>query len=147
MAAAIKERKQQAPPPGEFRRALETALAEAEADEPLGALLRATRMRIRFVFPDVDMVLNIRAGDERKTLEWEFSDDVAWDPKLELEMDSEVANGYLQDRESIAVAMARGRVRSRGDAKAAIVYLPALRLLARPYRRVVSAEYPGLALD
>jgi hypothetical protein len=93
------------------------------------------------------MVLNVCAGDQRKALEWEFSDDVAWEPKLELEMDSAVANGYLQDRESIAVAMARGRVRSRGDAKAAIVYLPALRLLTRPYRRVVTKEHPSLALD
>jgi hypothetical protein len=147
MAAAVKERRAKAPPVAEFRRALETALAEADSDEPAGAVLRATKMKVRFSFPDVGMVLNVCAGERQETLEWAFSDDVDWEPKLELEMDSSVANNYLQERESIAVAIARGKVRSRGDAKTAIVYLPALRLLARPYRRVVSKDYPRLALD
>ena len=82
-----------------------------------------------------------------KPLRWAFSDEIEWTPKLELEMDSEVANGYLQERESLAVAIARGRVKTSGDAKAALLYIPALRLLARPYRRVVTDEHPQLALD
>ena len=43
-------------------------------------------------------------------------------------MDSATANGYLQGRESLAVAIARGQVRCSGDLKTALVYLPALRL-------------------
>jgi len=147
MAAAVRE-KRSAAETAQFRRALERALSEAAADERSATLLRATRMRIRLHCPDVGLVLNVCARDDaRDPLRWEFSDEVDWSPKLELEMDSEVANGYLQDRESLAVAIARGRVKTSGDAKAALLYIPALRLIARPYRRVVTDEHPLLALD
>jgi len=132
----------------DFRRALERALAEAAADERTMTLLRAIRMRVRLACPDANLVLNVSASDDpRDPLRWSFSDEVDWAPRLELEMDSRVANGYLQERESIAVAIARGRVRTRGEAKAALLYLPALRQIARPYRRVVADAFPRLALD
>jgi hypothetical protein len=132
----------------DFRRALEDALNEAAGDERTAALLRATKMRLRLHCPDTGLVLNVCAGDDAsEPLRWAFSDEIEWTPKLELEMDSEVANGYLQERESLAVAIARGRVKTSGDAKAALLYIPALRLLARPYRRVVTDEHPQLALD
>jgi hypothetical protein len=60
-------------------------------------------------------------------------------------MNSEVANRYLQGRESLAIAIARGEVRCEGESSAALLYLPATRLIAEPYRRVVEAEYPRLA--
>jgi hypothetical protein len=105
-------------------------------------------MRIRFVFSDADMVLNVAAGEPgSEVLRWSFSGDVDWKPKLELEMDSAVANGYLQERESLAVAIARGKVKCRGEAKIALLYLPTLRLITAPYRRVVAEGYPRLALD
>ena len=61
-------------------------------------------------------------------------------------MDSDVANRYLQGKESLAVAMARRRVRTRGDRSVALLYVPALRLVCEPYRRVVAADYPHLAI-
>ena len=61
-------------------------------------------------------------------------------------MDSEVANRYLQGKESLAIAIARRRVRCRGESKVALLYVPAMRLLCEPYRRVVAAEYPHLAI-
>jgi hypothetical protein len=33
-----------------------------------------------------------------------------------------------------------------GEARSALLYLPALKLVAGPYRRVVSSAYPHLAL-
>ena len=58
-------------------------------------------------------------------------------------MDSDVANRYLQGRESLAIAIARGQVAVRGDSRIALLYLPALRLICEPYRRVVETEYPA----
>jgi hypothetical protein len=148
MAAAVRESKSGVRRNAEFRHALEGALNEAAADDRTMTLLRATRMRIRLNCPDIGLVLNVCAGDDAsEPLRWAFSDEIEWTPKLLLEMDSDVANGYLQERESLAVAIARGRIKTSGDAKAALLYIPALRLLTRPYRRVVTDEHPQLALD
>ena len=46
-------------------------------------------------------------------------------------MSAEVANRYLQGRESLAIAIARGQVRCRGESRAALAYLPAARLHLR----------------
>ena len=59
-------------------------------------------------------------------------------------MSADIANRYLQGRESLAIAIARGQVRSRGEARAALRYLPAARLICEPYRRVIEADYPDL---
>ena len=60
-------------------------------------------------------------------------------------MTSEVANRYLQGRESLAIAIARGKVRCEGDSRSALLYLPAVRLLCEPYRRIVANGFPALA--
>src|SRR5215212_7746399 len=90
----------------EFRQLLDQALAEANSDERSGPFLRATGMRMRFEFPDLKLVLNVAAGEDGDShLRWEFSDDVAWEPRLRLTMDSDVANAYLQGKESLAIAI------------------------------------------
>jgi hypothetical protein len=131
----------------EFRAVLERALNEVDADERSGALLGAAALRVRFSFPDLGMVLNVAAGDDPDhPVHWSFEDGPEWSPRLELEMDSEVANAYLQGRESLAIAMARRRIRYRGEARVALLYVPAIRLICEPYRRIVKAEYPHLAI-
>jgi hypothetical protein len=62
-------------------------------------------------------------------------------------MGSEVANRYLQGAESVPIAIARGRIRCSGESRSVLLYLPAARLIQRPYKRLVRAEYPHLALD
>jgi hypothetical protein len=132
---------------GELRALLDDVLAEVDADAKAGALLRAAGLRVRFRFPDLGMVLNVAPSEEPgRHLRWRFSDDVAWEPKLELVMDSEVANAYLQGTESLAIALARGRVRASGDTRCALLYVPALRLVVDSYRRHVRAEHPHLAV-
>jgi hypothetical protein len=61
-------------------------------------------------------------------------------------MSSAVANSFLQGRESLPVAIARKRVRCRCEARAALLFLPALRLLSAPYRELIESDYPHLAL-
>ena len=129
----------------EFRKLLDEALSELDADEKSGPLLRAAGLRMRFDFPDLGLVLNVAASEEPDHhLRWEFSDAVDWEPKLNLRMDSRIANAYLQGKESLAIAIARGRVRFNGDTRCALLYVPALRLVVGPYRRLVRQEYPHL---
>ena len=122
------------------------ALAAADADERIGPLLRATGLAMRFDFPDagIDAARRRRARTST-TSSWSFAEAPEWQPKLELEMSAEVANRYLQGSESLAIAIARGQVRCRGESRAALLYLPAARLICEPYRRVVEADFPDLA--
>jgi len=138
-AAALSLRREQ------IQAALERALGEVDADDRLGPLIGATRLRMRFEFTDLGMVLNVAAAEGGHNLAWSFADDPGWSSKLTLIMTSEVANRYLQGRESLAIAIARGQVSFEGDSRTALLYLPAARLIAEPYRRVVEADYPALA--
>jgi hypothetical protein len=131
----------------ELRELLDQTLSDVDADDRAGPLLRAAGLRVRFWFPDLDLVLNIAPSEEGKHhLRWTFSDHRAWEPKLDLVMDSEVANAYLQGQESLAIAIARGRMRWKGETRLALLYVPALRLLGDAYRRLVRQRYPRLAL-
>jgi hypothetical protein len=131
----------------ELRALLQEVLTEVDADAKAGPLLRAAGLRLRFEFPDIGLVLNVAASDDPEHhLRWSFSDDVDWEPRLTLRMDSKVANAYLQGEESLAIGIVRGRVRFSGEQRYALVYVPALRLVAERYRRVVRAQYPHLAL-
>jgi len=131
----------------EFRRLLDETLRAVNSDERVGPLVRATGMRLRLELPDLKLVLNVAPGEEPGShLRWKFADDVGWEPRLKLTMDSEVANAYLQGKESLAIAIARQRVRCSGEARCALLYVPAMRLVADAYRRVVRNEHPNLAV-
>jgi hypothetical protein len=131
----------------ELREVLDATLSAVNGDRAPGAMLNATRLRLRLEFPDLGVVLNVSASERPDSfIEWRFSDDVPWTPKLELKMDSEVANAWLQGRESIPVAIARGRVSHTGEARCALLYLPATKPIQERYRRLVRRRYRHLAL-
>ncbi len=131
--------------PDEMRAALDRALAAADADELIGPRLRATGLAMRFVLPDAGITLHVRsAADDRHNIQWSFDEAPGWQPKLVLEMSAAVANRYLQGAQSLAIAVARGQVRIRGESRVALSYLPAARLICQPYRRVVEADFPDL---
>jgi hypothetical protein len=133
----------------ELTEVLDRLLRRADADEQIGPLLRAARMRTRFVFTDLGVRLNLASAskDLDRCLEWSFADRPPWTPLLSLEMDSAVANSYLQGLESLPVAIARNRVRCRCDTRAALQFLPAAQLLSAPYRELISADYRHLLLQ
>jgi hypothetical protein len=132
----------------QLRELLDRTLTELDRDERLGPVIRATGIRLRLECPDVGLVLNVASSEQGdRHLRWAFSDDVDWDPRLELRMSSEVANAYLQGKESLAVAIARGKVRVRGESKVALLYVPTTRLIVEPYRRCVRELHPDLALS
>jgi hypothetical protein len=151
MVAATRRRSEKRTDKGvsaeELRELLDHTLTELDRDDRLGPLIRATGMRLRLECPDVGLVLNVAASDSPdRHLRWAFTDDVDWEPRLELQMASDVANAYLQGKESLAVAIARGKVRCKGESKVALLYLPATRLIVEPYRRTVRELHPELVL-
>lgn len=131
----------------ELREVFTRLLGDINADDRVGPLLAATRLRLRIVCPDVKGVVAVWAdGDRDAYVEWRFDRRGGVKPKLELTMDSDVLNEWLQGRESVPMAIAHRRMRCSGDARVALLYLPVLKLMAGPYRRLVESGYPHLAL-
>ena len=92
----------------------------------MGPKLRDADVPQRFEFDDVDLVVNIRAARaaRRATSYWEWTDDVAWEPKVKMTMSSETPTSYFQGKENVAMAIARRRIKTGGDVKAALALIP-----------------------
>jgi hypothetical protein len=133
----------------ELKEILDTVLGEIDRDPDDGPKLRAAAAPLRIEFPDLKLVLNVRAADRGKhCLRWDFSRKAAAHPRLRLSMESAVANRVFQGRENPAIAIARGRLRtSVEDAGAALRFFPAAKPLFSRYRQLVSEKYPHLAID
>jgi hypothetical protein len=134
--------------PEEFRAVMDQIFAMMDDDPEMGPKLRDADVPQRFEFTDVDLVVNIRgaADDEDGNLHWEWTDDIDWDPRVRMAMSSETANRYFQGKENVAVAIARRRIRSGGDVKAALSLIPITKPIYARYRDLVQREYPHLAV-
>ena len=134
--------------PKEFREVIDRIFSMMDEDPEMGPKLRDADVPQRFEFTDVDMVVNIRAaaGGEDGNLHWEWTDDVDWEPKVKMEMSSETANKYFQGKENVAVALARRRIKSGGDVKAALRLIPITKPVFAQYRALVERDYPHLAV-
>ena len=115
-------------------------------DERMGPALRDADVPQRFSFEDVELIVNIRAthGEEEGNLVWTWSDDIDWEPRVRMGMTSQVANRYFQGEENIAMAIARRRIRTGGDVKAALEILPLTKPVFARYRDLVRRAYPHL---
>ncbi len=133
----------------ELKDILDAVLREIDADPDDGPRLGAAAAPLRIEFPDLKLVLNVSRADRgRHVLSWNFSSRSAAKPKLRLSMESAVANRVFQGRENPAIAIARGRLRTRvEDAGAALRFFPAAKPLFSRYRDLVSEKYPHLSLD
>jgi hypothetical protein len=132
--------------PKEFRDVMDRIFTMMDTDPEMGPKLREADVPQRFEFSDVDLVVNIRAaGDgEDGNLHWEWTDDVDWEPKVRMTMSSETANRYFQGKENVAIAIARRRIKTGGDVKAALALIPVTKPVFGQYRDLVEAEYPHL---
>ena len=132
--------------PREFREVMDRIFAMMDEDPEMGPRLRDADVPQRFEFEDVDLVVNIRAArpGEPGNLHWEWSDDVDWEPRVRMAMSSQTANRYFQGRENVAMALARRRIKSGGDVKAALSLIPITKPVYARYRALVEAEYPHL---
>jgi hypothetical protein len=127
----------------EFREVLDKTFGLMSSDPEMGPKLRDADTPQRFEFPDLDLVVNVTAGDQ-ENLRWEWSDDVPWEPEVEMSMDSEIANRYFQGKENIAIALARRRIRSKGNTKKALALIPVTKPVFAKYRAMIEADYPHL---
>jgi hypothetical protein len=132
----------------EFRTVIDKVFSMMSEDPDMGPKLRDADVPQRFEFTDVDLVVNIRAAREGEdgNLYWEWTDDVDWDPKVKMTMSSETANKYFQGKENVAVALARRRIKSGGDVKAALSLIPITKPIYARYREFLENEYPHLVV-
>jgi hypothetical protein len=129
----------------EFREVMNRTFALMSEDPEMGPRLREADTPQRFEFTDVDLVVNIRAGNPGEpNLAWVWSDDVAWEPKVKMTMSSETANRYFQGKENIAIAIARRRIKTGGDVKAALAIMPITKPVFGRYREMIASDYPHL---
>lgn len=134
--------------PEEMREVLDRLLFDTDQDPVAGPMMRRSGTPHRFVFTDADVVLNVTAAREPgRWLQWDFDDDAERLPALSLEMTCDVANRFLQGRENLAIAMARGRISvSCPEARSALSFLPASRELIRRYSEIIANDYPHLVV-
>lgn len=117
--------------PEEFRRIFDELFDLLSRDRDAGPRLRARHCPQRYLFPDLGEVLNVWDADGKKAkkgdhLVWVWGDAKrAWDPKVTVQMTSDVANRYFQGKENVPLAVARGRIRVvDGDLRDVLDLLP-----------------------
>jgi SCP-2 sterol transfer family protein len=130
----------------EFREVIDKVFTIMSTDPEMGPALRDAQTPQRFEFPDVDLVVNITYADNGgdQCLQWEWTDDVAWEPDVQMTMDSEIANRYFQGKENIAMAIARRRIKTSGNVKKALALIPITKPVYARYRAMLEQEYPHL---
>ena len=132
----------------EFKEVMDRVFAMMSEDPEMGPQLRDADVPMRYEFEDVDLVVNIRAvrEGEEGNLHWEWSDDVDWEPRVKMAMSSETANKYFQGKENVAMAIARRRIKSGGDVKAALALMPITKPVFAQYRAMLEEEHPHLVV-
>ena len=129
----------------EFREVIDRTFTLMSEDPDMGPKLRAADTPQRFEFTDLDLVVNIRAGGpDEPNLAWTWSDDIEWEPKVKMTMSSDTANRYFQGKENVAIAIARRRIKTGGDVKAALAIIPLTKPLFERYRDMIAVDYPHL---
>ena len=130
-----------------FREVMDRAFELMSEDPQMGPRLRCADTSQRFEFPDLGLVVNVRAGEpDEPNLVWDWSPEVEWEPRVVLTMRSEVANRYFQGKENVAIAIARRRIQAAGDLHAAVALLPLIRPLFPRYREMIATEFPHLVV-
>jgi hypothetical protein len=132
--------------PEEFVEVLDQIFSVMSEDPEMGPKLRDADVPQRFEFTDVDLVVNIRAAGEGEAgnLHWEWTDDVDWEPRVRMTMSSATANQYFQGKENVAMAIARRRIKTGGDVRAALALIPITKPIFERWRGLASAQYPHL---
>jgi hypothetical protein len=132
--------------PAEFREVIDQIFGLMDSPD-MGPQLRDADVPQRFEFEDLDLVVNVRAArpdEEGRYIVWEWTDDVDWEPKVRMQMASETANKYFQGKENIAMAIARRRIKTGGDIKAALALMPVVKPVYAQYVALVERDYPHL---
>jgi len=134
--------------PEEFKEVLDKTFALMSEDPEVGPRLKAAETPQRYQFDDLDLVVNVRGAREGEegNLTWKWGDEIDWEPRVRMAMSSETANRYFQGKENVAMAIARLKIKTGGDVKAALALLPITKPVQERYRALVEAEYPHLVV-
>ena len=131
----------------EFREVMDRTFGLMANDDQMGPKLREADTPQRWEFPDLDMVVNVAAAeDPEQNLIWHWSDDVDWEPEVKMSMSSEIANRYFQGEENIAMAIARRRIKTSGDARKALRLVPVTKPVFALYKEMCERDYPHLVI-
>jgi hypothetical protein len=130
----------------ECRAVIDRAFELMSRDPDMGPKLRDVDTPQRWEFPDLALVVNVTAREDASgdNLKWEWSDDVSWKPEIVMTMESAIANRYFQGKENIAMAIARRRIMTSGNAKKALALVPLTKPVFKLYREMLEREYPHL---
>ena len=125
---------------------MEAVFTLLSEDPEMGPRLRDADVPQRFDFDDVELVLNARAtrDGEPGNLHWEWGEDVGWESKVRMTMSSETAVRYFQGKENVPIAIARRRIKTGGDVKAALALIPITKPVYVQFRDVVGERWPHL---
>ena len=109
-------------------------------DPAIGPALRAARTPQRFVFTDLDVILDVAAapeeGPEALVIHW--GGDPGWEPEVTMRMASSVANGFFQGAVNPIVANATGKIKTTGDFRKALQLAPLVRPSFPTYRALLA---------
>jgi SCP-2 sterol transfer family len=132
----------------EFRAVMDRVFGLMDTDPEMGPKLRDADVPQRFEFTDLDLVINARAAtpDEDSNLVWTWIDDPDFEAQVTMAMSSETANRYFQGKENIALAIARRRIKTKGDVKASLKLIPITQPIFAQYRAMLEAEFPHLVV-
>jgi len=131
----------------EMREVIGRALETVDRNARAGNMLRAAGLNILIEIPNLKSVISVRASNEPgHYIRWRFDRRGKPKPNFVLTMSSDVANAWLQGRESIAMAIVRRRMKCSGSARDALRYVPVLKVISQRYRKLVRSDYPHLAI-
>ena len=118
------------------------------SDDPdMGPKLRDADVPQRWEFDDLDLVVDIRA-DRRRGRQPALG--VERRRRLEVQGPDEdvlkTANKYFQGKENVPLAIAKRKIKTGGDMKAALALIPITKPVYPQFRALVEDEYPHLRL-
>jgi hypothetical protein len=128
----------------EFKSVFEHIFQLMNEHPEVGKTLRDARAPHRFEISDFGIEFNVTHADPAdevhgRYLRWCWGPP-DWEPLISLKMASDVANRFFQGKESIALAVAMGRVKLRGPLSKILELAPVTRPIHPVYREWLQSE-------
>jgi hypothetical protein len=130
----------------EFMGVMDKLFTIMSTDPKVGPKLAVARVPQRWEFSDLGLVLNATYADQQAAkkghfLKWVWGDkECDWKPEVEMKMKSEVANKFFQGKENVPIAVATGRIKTKGSMAKALKLIPITKPVYPKYRRMLEEE-------
>ena len=130
----------------EFVEVMDKLFTLMSTDAKVGPKLAVARVPQRWEFTDLDLVLNTTYADPKAAqkghfLKWVWGDEKCdWEPVVQMKMKSEIANKFFQGKENVPVAVATGRIKTKGNMAKALKLIPMTKPVYEKYRQMLEDE-------